>query len=77
MTRSDQLLSAAASALDDGVDPLAEGFLIEHDVTLTECYSLAESLALGARVLLSLKRDIASGGLAAQVAGMRLAEAVM
>jgi hypothetical protein len=45
------LLRAAASALDDGRNPLANPFLSEHEVTLDQCFSLAEQLAIGARIV--------------------------
>ncbi|WP_431881687.1 hypothetical protein [Micromonospora chalcea] len=51
MSRTIELLNAAADALDDGQDPFHESFLIEHDVTAAECYALSEQLALGARVM--------------------------
>lgn len=51
MSRSSELLKAAADALDDGRNPLANPFLSDHDVTLDECYSLAEWLAVGARLM--------------------------
>lgn len=46
-----QLLRAAADALDDGRDPLANPFLSDNGVTLDQCYSLAEQLAIGARIV--------------------------
>jgi hypothetical protein len=49
--RRTELLMTAARALEDGRDPLAEPFLSDHEVTLDECYSLAEQLAVGARVV--------------------------
>jgi hypothetical protein len=49
--RSTQLLEAAAAALDDGQIPLTDPFLSEHEVTLDEAYSLADKLALGARIV--------------------------
>jgi hypothetical protein len=49
--RRTQLLEAAAAALDDGQIPLTEPFLSAHEVTLDECFSLAEQLAIGARVV--------------------------
>jgi len=51
VSRSTDLLRKAAEALEDGRDPLANPFLSEHDVTLDECYSLAEQLAIGARLV--------------------------
>jgi hypothetical protein len=51
MSRSSELLKAAADALDDGRDPLATPFLDEHRVTLDECFDLAEWLALGGRLM--------------------------
>lgn len=51
MSRSSELLKAAANALDDGRDPLTSPFLDEHAVTLDECYDLAEWLAVGAQLM--------------------------
>lgn len=51
MSRSSELLKAAAAALEDGRDPLHNSFLCEHEVTLDECYSLAEYLAIGGRLI--------------------------
>jgi hypothetical protein len=48
--RMDQLLLDAATTLADGCSPLDRGFLVKHDVTLDEAYSLAECLALAVRV---------------------------
>lgn len=48
---SASLLRAAADALDDGQIPLMNPFLSEHDVTLDQCMSLAEQLAIGARMV--------------------------
>jgi len=45
------LLRAAADALEDGRDPLANPFLSDNDVTLDQCYSLADQLAIGARIV--------------------------
>jgi hypothetical protein len=45
------LLRKAAAALNDGRDPLTTPFLSDNDVTLDECYDLAEHLALGARIV--------------------------
>jgi hypothetical protein len=51
MSRSAQLLKAAADALERGEDPLHFSFLSEHDVESGECLDLADSLALGARLI--------------------------
>lgn len=45
------LLRLAADALDDGQIPLMNPFLSEHDVTLDQCMSMAEQLAIGARIV--------------------------
>lgn len=37
--------------MEDGSDPLSTWFLSEHDVTSGECLDLADSLALGARLV--------------------------
>ena len=49
--RPQRLLIAAAEALEAGRDPLAQDWLVEHDVSLTEVYDLASSLAIGARLV--------------------------
>lgn len=46
--RMPHLLREAAAALEDGRNPLTTPFLSDHDVTLDECYDMAEWLALGA-----------------------------
>lgn len=51
MSRMADLLDKAADALDDGIDPLALGFLSANEVTLDECYDLADKLAMGARLI--------------------------
>ena len=51
MSRSSELLKAAADALGDGRDPLTNPFLADNDVTLGECYDLAEWLAVGAQLM--------------------------
>jgi hypothetical protein len=45
------LLRKAADALEAGQDPFALPFLQEHDVTLDQCQSLADQMAIGARVV--------------------------
>jgi hypothetical protein len=45
------MLRLAADALDDGRDPLTNPFLADNDVTLDQCYALAEQLAIGARIV--------------------------
>lgn len=50
MSRTSELLKAAASALEDQRDPFDGSFLTEHEVTLDECMDLADSLAIGARL---------------------------
>jgi hypothetical protein len=77
VSRGQDLLLAAADALDDGQDPFATPFLSEHNVTLDECYTLGEQLASGARMMVKTMREIDSGGLASQVAAFRLVDALM
>jgi len=45
------LLRKAAGALDRGEDPLTAPFLGDNDVSLDQCYTLAEQLAIGARIV--------------------------
>jgi hypothetical protein len=51
MNRRTDLLNKAAEALENGEDPLALSFLSGHGVTSDECMSLAQQLAIGARVV--------------------------
>ncbi len=51
MASSAELLRRAAAALDDGQIPLVNPFLADNDGTLDQCFSLAEHLALGARIV--------------------------
>ena len=48
--RQVELLEAAIDALEDGRDPLSRAFLVEHGVTLDECYALSDDLVDGARL---------------------------
>jgi hypothetical protein len=48
---SAELLRLAAEKLDEKSDPFAESFLSEHQVTLDQAMSLAEQLAIGARIV--------------------------
>jgi hypothetical protein len=45
------LLREAAVALDEGTDPFSTNWLSEHDVTFDQCMSLAQQLAIGARIV--------------------------
>lgn len=74
--RTKQLLTAVAAALDDGMDPFEVDFLSEHNVTFDECHTLAEALAVGARLYVRLMDDLSAGGLAGTVAAHRLVEAM-
>lgn len=51
MNRRTELLNKAAEALENGENPLAEGFLADHEVTFDECMNLAQQLAIGARLV--------------------------
>lgn len=51
MTRIEKLLTAAADALADGRDPFEHSFLVEHEVTLDEVYTLSELIAVGTRLI--------------------------
>jgi hypothetical protein len=57
MASSAELLRRAADALDNGQIPLMNPFLSDNDVTLDQCFSLAEHLALGARIVAAGIRD--------------------
>lgn len=76
MARLDDLLNLAAAAMEDGRDPFHEAFLIEHEVTLDEVFSLSEMLAVGARLLVRLRAEMREGGLVGNVATARLADAL-
>lgn len=51
MSRQSQLLKAAAAAMENGEDPFHESFLGANEVTLDECFDMADLLALGAQVM--------------------------
>lgn len=57
MASSAELLRRAADALDDGQIPLMDPFLSDNDVTLDQCFALAEHLAIGARIVAAGIRD--------------------
>jgi hypothetical protein len=69
MSRSADLLKAAAGALEGGEDPFGLHFLNEHDVESGECLDLADSLALGARILAWAMEHPRQAVLAVQGAG--------
>ena len=69
MSRSSELLKAAAEALEDGRDPLSAAFLGEYDVSLDECFDLADSLALGAHLIAWAMDNPRKAVLATQGAG--------
>lgn len=50
MSRTSELLKAAADALEEQRSPFDGSFLTEHGVTYDECMDLADSLAIGARL---------------------------
>lgn len=49
--RAKELLFSLAESLDDGQSPLNHDWLVEHHVTLDECYQLAGYMAAMVRVL--------------------------
>lgn len=49
MSRIDDLLNATAAELEDGYSPLRHEFLVEHQVTSSECLDLAEQIAIACR----------------------------
>lgn len=58
MSRHEKLLQAAADALADCRDPFNEGFLIEHNVTLTECMDLSRKIAIILTGYLESPKDV-------------------
>ncbi len=73
--RTVEVLAAATAALEAGTDPFSEGFLAEHAVTLDECSSLAELLALGARLIVATMRLATGAGPDKRLAVLMLTEA--
>jgi len=51
MSRSSELLKIAADCLEEGGDPFHESFLTRNGVTFDECFDLADSLSVGARLI--------------------------
>lgn len=45
-SRPNDLLLKAAEALEKGTDPFSHGWLSENEVTLDECFSLSERIAV-------------------------------
>lgn len=70
--RKVELLLAAADALDEGIDPFSTSWLSEHEVTLNECYTLSDNLAIGARMLAMATKELKAGGPAATAAAQRI-----
>jgi hypothetical protein len=60
--RKIRLLLDAAAALDEGTDPFDESWLIEHRVTLDECFDLSAQLAVGARMVVQAMREVRQPG---------------
>lgn len=60
-----EILTAAADAMEDGMDPFDTAFLADNRVSLEECFTMADLLALGARlVAFGLQHpDVARGAL--------------
>lgn len=54
MKRSEQLLRAAAKALNSQMDPFSTNFLVENAVTLDECGSMSESIGVAILAWLEL-----------------------
>jgi hypothetical protein len=52
-----QLLRKAADALDKGSDPLDVSFVTENDLSLDQLFTLAEQLAVGARIMAKAIED--------------------
>lgn len=72
---SAELLRKAADALDEGVIPLMNPFLSEHDVTADQCMSLAEQLAIGARIVAAgLEKPKSPQGIAMLLAMVEMVE---
>jgi hypothetical protein len=65
MSRSSELLKAAAAHLENGGDPFHE-FLADNDVTIDECFDLADSLAMGARLIAWAMENPRQAGIAAR-----------
>jgi hypothetical protein len=55
------LLRKASEALERGEDPFSGEFLRDNDVTSDQCMTLAQMLALGARVVARALEDPKSG----------------
>lgn len=53
--RREDLVLKAAKAMIDGMDPFSTTFLSEHNVTLDECYTMGEDLAMAGRMWVYLQ----------------------
>jgi hypothetical protein len=77
MSRSEDLIKQAIKALEDMRDPFSHEFLVENAVTADECFNLSDQMALGLRMVLTMRSEMRAGGLAAKVAAHRLVDAAM
>lgn len=55
--RSNKLLLDAAKALEKGGDPFSHDWLVENEVTLDECMSLSERMAIILKGFLGSDKD--------------------
>ena len=73
MSRMDTLLDKAAATFDDWADPFSHDWLLKNEVTLDECESLSETIALAIRVY----REVMRMGMGVSNPGRQLAAMVL
>jgi hypothetical protein len=56
-SRIHDLMLLCADNLDRGCEPLHHEFLVEHSITLDECMTLAEQMAVAIRAYVRTPRD--------------------
>lgn len=76
MSRINELIDAAIVALEDGRDPLERSFLLEHGVTVTEIFDLADEMAFGLRLSQTVKAEVHQGGVVGLNASLMLAKTI-
>ena len=73
MSRSEELLQAAAVAFNEGSDPFGHEWLVEHQVTLDECDTLSETIGLAIQVY----QEVMELGLGDSYPGKRMAAMIL
>lgn len=77
-TRGDELLRAAAAALEEMIDPFSDSWLRDNEVTSQECFDLSDQMAQAIRAWVAIKDNVPLLGavIAQMTVGTELANAM-